>query len=118
MITSIAFTVYPVRDMARSRNFYEGVLGLTLSSNFEDVWVEYDLGDSTFAITTTDMGHTPGAKGAVVAFEVSDLDAFMNTLKEKQITFVVDIFPTPVCRMAVIEDPDGNHITIHKRHAG
>jgi len=86
MITSIAFTVYPVMDMARSRNFYEGVLGLTLSSNFEDVWVEYDLGDSTFAITTTEMGHTPGAKGAVVAFEVSDLDVFVNTLK-KTITF-------------------------------
>jgi len=23
---------------------------------------------------------------------------------------------TPVCRMAVITDPDGNKITIHKRH--
>lgn len=28
MITSIAFTVYPVTDMARSRSFYEKVLGL------------------------------------------------------------------------------------------
>jgi predicted enzyme related to lactoylglutathione lyase len=24
---------------------------------------------------------------------------------------------TPVCRMAVIADPDGNHLIIHKRHA-
>src|SRR3972149_8748430 len=118
MITSIAFTVYPVMDMARSRSFYEGFLGLTLSSNFQDVWVEYNLGDSTFAITTTEMGHTPGAKGAVVAFEVSDLDVFVNTLKEKSVAFVLDITPTSVCRMAVIEDPDGNHIAIHKRHAG
>ena len=117
MITSIAFTVYPVSNMARSRSFYEGVLGLTLSSNFQDVWVEYDLRDSTFAITTTEMGHTPGAKGAVVAFEVADLDAFVNSLKEKQVTFVLDTTATPVCRMAVIEDLDGNHIVIHKRHA-
>ena len=80
--------------------------------------MEYNLGDSTFALTTTEMGHTPGAKGAVVAFEVSDLDAFVNALKEKSVTFVVDAFTTPVCRMAVIEDPDGNHIVIHKRHAG
>ena len=116
MITSIAFTVYPVRDMALSRSFYEGVLGLTISSNFQDVWVEYDLGDSTFAITTTDMGHTPGAKGAVVGFETSDLDAFVNRLKEKSVKFVIDIFSTPVCRMAAIEDPDGNQIAIHKRH--
>lgn len=117
MIRSIAFTVYPVRDMARSRSFYEGVLGLTPAYSFMDEWVEYDLGDSTFAITTTDMGHTPGAKGAVVAFEVTDLDVFVNMLKEKPVTFVVDTFPTPVCRMAVIEDPDGNHLVIHKRTA-
>ncbi len=44
MITSIAFTVYPVTDMARSRGFYEGVLGLTISENYRDEWVEYDLG--------------------------------------------------------------------------
>jgi len=115
MITAIAFTVYPVADMPRSRNFYEKVLGLAVSSNFSDEWVEYDLGDSTFAITTTDMGHSPGAKGAVVAFEVADLERFVKTLKGKSATFVVDAFETPVCRMAVICDPDGNHITIHKR---
>jgi predicted enzyme related to lactoylglutathione lyase len=115
MITSIAFTVYPVADMARSRSFYEEVLGLKPGYNFEDEFVEYDLGDSTFAISTTDTGHPPGAKGAVVAFEVSDLDAFVKMLNEKSVTFVTDIFETPVCRMAVICDPDGNHITIHKR---
>ena len=117
MITSIAFTVYPVSNMERARAFYEHVLGLHASYHYKDVWVEYDLGDSTFATTTTDMGHTPGAKGAVVAFEVSDLDAFIHKMKERAVTFVTEAFDTPVCRMAVIEDPDGNHITIHKRHA-
>ncbi len=115
MITSIAFTVYPVNDMARSKSFYEKVLGLRVGYTFGDEWVEYDLGDSTFAITTTDMGHIPGAKGAVVAFEVTDLDGFVRRLKEKSVTFIADVFETPVCRMAVICDPDGNHITIHKR---
>lgn len=117
MITSIAFTVYPVSEMARARAFYEHVLGLHPSSHYRDVWVEYDLGDSTFAITTTDMGHTPGATGAVVAFEVSDLDGFIHKMKERAVSFVTEVFDTPVCRMAVIEDPDGNHITIHKRNA-
>jgi predicted enzyme related to lactoylglutathione lyase len=117
MITSMAFTVYPVSDMMRARAFYEHVLGLHVTHNFKNAWVEYDLGDSTFAITTTDMGHTPGAKGAVVGFEVSDLDAFVHKMKERAVPFVVEAFDTPVCRMAVIEDPDSNHITIHKRHA-
>ena len=78
MITSIAFTVYPVSHMEQARAFYEHVLGLHVSYNYRDVWVEYDLGSSTFAITTTAMGHTPGAKGAVVAFEVSDLEMIVS----------------------------------------
>jgi predicted enzyme related to lactoylglutathione lyase len=78
--------------------------------------VEYDLGGSTFAITTTEMGYTPGARGAEVGFEVSDLDAFVHKMKERAVSFVTEAFDTPICRMAVIENPDGNHITIHKRH--
>jgi predicted enzyme related to lactoylglutathione lyase len=116
MITSIAFIVYPVSKMERARSFYEHVLGLHMSYNYRDVWVEYDIGNSTFAITTTDMGHSPGAKGAVVAFEVSDLDAFVHKMKERAVSFVVETFETPVCRMAVIEDQDSNHITLHKRY--
>jgi predicted enzyme related to lactoylglutathione lyase len=116
MITSIAFTVYPVSNMERARAFYEHVLGLHVSSNYRDIWIEYDLGGATFAISTEEMGHTPGAKGAVVAFEVSDLDAFVHKMKERAVCFVTEAFDTPVCRMAVIEDQDGNHITIHQRH--
>ena len=117
MITAMAFTVYPVSNMERGRAFYEHVLGLQVSYNYRDVWVEYDVGDTTFAITTTEMGHMPGAKGAVVAFEVSDIEAFVQRMKERAVSFVTEIFETPVCRMAMIEDPDGNHIAIHKRHA-
>lgn len=117
MITAIAFTVYPVSNMERARAFYEHVLGLHVSSHYKDAWVEYDIGALTFAITTTDMGHTPGAKGAVIAFEVSDFDAFIHKLKDRAVVFVAEPFDTPVCRMAVIEDQDGNHITIHQRHS-
>jgi predicted enzyme related to lactoylglutathione lyase len=115
MITSIAFTVYPVSDMARSRAFYEQALGLKPGALASDRWMEYELGDGTFALTTVEMGHQPGSKGAVVAFEVDDLDASVEALKAKGVPFVMDILDTPVCRMAVIEDPDGNHVTIHKR---
>ncbi len=117
MITAIAFTAYPVSTMERARAFYEHGLGLPVSYNYQDVWVEYEVGGSTFAITTTDMGRTPGAKGAIAAFEVSDFDAFIHKLKDRAVSFVTEAFDTPICRMAVIEDQDGNHITIHKRHA-
>lgn len=63
MITSIAFTVYPVSNRERARAFYEHVLSLHVSCHYQNVWVEYEVGGSTFAITTTEMGHTPGANG-------------------------------------------------------
>ena len=52
-----------------------------------------------------------------MAFQVSGFDAFVHTMKARAVSFVTEAFDTPVCRMAVIEDPDHNHITIHKRHA-
>lgn len=114
-ISSIAFIVYPVSHMERARSFYEGSLGLRPGNIVGNSWCEYEVGSGTFAITTTDMGHKPGAKGAVVGFEVDDLDAFVAFLK-KGVPFVVDVMATPVCRMAVIEDPDRNHVTIHRRN--
>ena len=116
MIRSIAFTVYPIRDIGAARSFYEDKLGLKLTHNFGDRWLEYELGDGTFALTTADMGHVPGAKGAVVAFEVDDLDSTVAELKARSVPFVAEPFATPVCRMAVVADPDGNHVTLHRRN--
>jgi predicted enzyme related to lactoylglutathione lyase len=117
MITAVAFTVYPVRDVANARKFYESALGLKLTHNFRDEWLEYDLGDTTFAISSMDRDHQPGLKGAVVAFEAEDFDAFIKRLKAAGATFIHDTFETPVCRMAVVADPEGNHVIIHQRHA-
>jgi predicted enzyme related to lactoylglutathione lyase len=114
-IQSVAFFCYPVKDMTRARHFYEAVLGLSLESDFGGEWLEYDLAGTTFAITTTDMGHQPGAKGAVAAFEVDDLDDFVHRLKAHQVRLVLEITETPVCRMAVVSDPDGNDLVIHQR---
>jgi predicted enzyme related to lactoylglutathione lyase len=117
MIKSIAFTVYPVTDMTRARKFYEGNLGLKLETDFQGFWVEYDVAGGTFAITSVDIGRKPGAPGALVAFEVDDLDAEVKRLKALGVSFVTEIMKTPVCRMAAIADPDGNHVTLHQRKA-
>jgi predicted enzyme related to lactoylglutathione lyase len=115
MITSIAFTVYPVSDVARARHFYESVLGLKLDHDFSGKWVEYDIAGQTFAITNMMDGHLPGSKGADIAFEVDDFDQTIASLKQQNVKFIEDVFETPVCRMAVVADPDGNSIVIHKR---
>jgi catechol 2,3-dioxygenase-like lactoylglutathione lyase family enzyme len=120
-INEIAFTCYPVTDMGRARDFYENVLGLkpTLVHESEDgstAWTEYDIGAGTFSIGKWG-DWLPAAGGASVAFEVDDFDAAVQTLKERGVPFKMEPFPTPVCRMAFILDPDGSAICIDKRHA-
>jgi predicted enzyme related to lactoylglutathione lyase len=113
MITKkIAFTAYPVTDMKRARAFYEGELGLKLSTKPHDVWIEYDPPGGCFALTNTLKPSTSG--GALIAFEVDDVDALTAHLRTRGVTVKSEPFSSPVCRMAVIADPDGNSVLLHQ----
>lgn len=117
MLKKIAFTMYPVIDLNRARNFYEKTLGLSVGKiSAGGSWVEYDLpGGGCFAITTLAEGVRPSSNaGGSVAFEVEDLDALVTKLKTDGIKFKLDIFTSPVCRMAVILDSEGNAVTLHQ----
>ncbi|RBP45291.1 putative enzyme related to lactoylglutathione lyase [Roseimicrobium gellanilyticum] len=120
-VTEFAFTGYPVTDMARSRAFYEGVLNLTPASVFDHdgkSWVEYEVGPHVLALSNMAPDWKPGTEGGGVALEVEDFDAAIKWLKEKNVTFFFDVAESPVCHMALISDPDGNSICIHKRKPG
>lgn len=117
MIKEIAFSFYPVTDMARARAFYEGSLGLKVAMNYDELWVEYDVAGATLAISTMMQGHQPGARGAGVALEVGDFDAAVAALRAQGVKFVLEPMDTPVCRMAAIADPDDNALAIHQRKA-
>jgi predicted enzyme related to lactoylglutathione lyase len=56
---------------------------------------------------------TRGSGGASIALEVEDLDGAMAQLKAKGVTFKSDVIPSPVCRMAIIEDSEGNSVLLH-----
>jgi predicted enzyme related to lactoylglutathione lyase len=116
--TKVAFTGIPVTDMRRARAFYEGVLGLKLSGEYaEGVWVEYELGADTVAIANVGDQWKPSPDGTSVAIEVEDFDAAIKSLKEKNARFAAENIESPVCWMAVVQDPDGNKIIIHKLKA-
>ena len=118
LIKHVAFFAYPVSDIPRARSFYEGVLGLRLAQNFRDEWLEYDVAGTTFALTTMVPDRTPGAHGGFLALEVDDLDSWATHLKAKGTPFLLDLTDTPVCRMLVVADPDGNGVTLHARKPG
>ena len=111
----IAFTGIPVTDMKRARAFYEGVLGLNISGEFgEGVWIGYDIGPDTLAIGSMGDQWKPSENGTSVAIEVEDFDSAIQSLKQANARFAAEGIESAVCRMAVVHDPDGNKIIIHK----
>jgi predicted enzyme related to lactoylglutathione lyase len=116
MITEIAFTGTPVTDIKRARQFYEGVLGLKPAmESAGGLWVEYEIGQGTFGIGCYGDVWKPSEQGTCIAFEVDDLDGELARLKSRGVKFSMQATDTPVCRFAIIYDPDGNKILIHKR---
>ena len=116
-ITELAFTCYPVTDLRRARAFYEGLLGLKPTRVFGDdtkAWIEYDLGPNTLAIGNLVPDWQPGRTGGCVGLEVEDFDAALRELRDGGAS-VQGPIQTPVCRLAVVADPDGNTLLIHRR---
>jgi predicted enzyme related to lactoylglutathione lyase len=117
-VIEIAFTGYPVTDLKRARQFYEGLLGLPVARSFGDeasAWIEYDIGPGTLAVSNMASDWKPSPGGGTVGLEVDDFDAAIERLKTAGVPFISGPFDTPVCRMAVVSDPDGNSVTIHRR---
>src|SRR5258708_31653619 len=79
-------------------------------------WIEYHLWDNCFAITTM-MGDEvkPSEDGGKIALEVTDVDSFVETLRKKGTRIKLEPVSTPICRMAVLLDPEGNAPPTHKR---
>jgi predicted enzyme related to lactoylglutathione lyase len=121
-VIEIAFTCYPVTDMARARNFYEGVLGLKPTMIVGEPggmqWTEYDIGSGTLSLGSGVPDWNPTSQGCSVTLEVEDFDEAIAHLKANNVKFKIEPFPTPVCQMAFILDPDGSTVGIHKRKAG
>jgi catechol 2,3-dioxygenase-like lactoylglutathione lyase family enzyme len=121
MFKKVAFTMFPVRDPQRARAFYQDTLGFKLGSHSKDgVWTEYDMpGGGCLALfcnpqrKASDDAPAAGG-GASIAFEVEDLDALNVRLKQAGVTYQQDMIPSPVCRMSIISDTEGNSIILHE----
>jgi predicted enzyme related to lactoylglutathione lyase len=121
MFKKVAFTMYPIRDVPRARAFYEETLGLKAGSSGnqgDQYWIEYDLPDGGCLALTNFIPDTPSdSAGGTIALEVEDLDRLMTDLKAKGVTFRGEIIHSPVCRMAVCLDSEGNSILLHQLKA-
>ena len=117
MLKKVAFTMFPVKDTRRARAFYEDRLRLRVGSHSDNgVWTEYDLpgGGCLALFNHPDPKSAEAPGGASIAFEVEDLDLLVSRLRSEGVKFKVDDVRSPVCRMAVMQDTEGNTIILHK----
>jgi predicted enzyme related to lactoylglutathione lyase len=114
-IRAIGFVGIPVTDLERAREFYEGVLGLKVSDEMMGgKWIEYSLGDDTLAVANVGEQWMPSDQGTGAALEVENFEEAIKQLKDRRIPFAAEPFETPCCHMAIVQDPDGNKLIVHK----
>lgn len=115
MIMELSFVAYYVRDVPRARKFYGEVLGLRPGEWFNDAWIEFDLGNTTFALDGTgeELGIAPGTSTGA-AFETDDIHAMRQRLVDAGAQ-VTEVYEFPPCWAFFANDPEGNRFTIHQR---
>jgi predicted enzyme related to lactoylglutathione lyase len=114
MFEKVAFTMLPVRDMKRARAFYEKTLGLAVGSHSSNgIWTEYDLPRGGCVALFATQSAEPGGGGSL-AFEVADLDALIAQLDAKGLYFEARMVHSPVCRMSILKDTEGNSLILHE----
>lgn len=113
------------RDLARSRAFYEGVVGLTFTG--ENPFAHtYDAAGTTLRVTLAET-HTPPAY-TVLGWRVDDLAAAMAPLRAAGVIFARyegfeqdedGVWTAPSgSRFAWFADPDGNELSLEESPAG
>jgi predicted enzyme related to lactoylglutathione lyase len=117
MIKDIAFTVYPAKDVAGLRKWYEDKLGLKFSGPYEEDGVEkYNeakVGGGYFSVMTHEWSQRDPGSASGIVFEVDDIDDTIGSLRGKGIE-VEDPYATPVCRITSFNDAEGNKVSLHQ----
>lgn len=117
-IRAVDFVSYQVSDLDRAIGFYRDTLGVPLDYVFENFWAELSAGQVTIALTTPQQGQQVQPGGAAVALAVEDVAAAVAELRDEGVPILLEPQETPVCHFAMISDPDGNPLWLHRRKDG
>ncbi|HZY96470.1 MAG TPA: VOC family protein [Candidatus Cybelea sp.] len=107
---------YMVKDAQRAIAFYRDVLGLEPVRVYpDDRGAEYEFPDgTTFGLWGGGGRVMPFQPSNGILFAVDDFDKAISAVKERGITILMEN-ETPICRMAMINDTEGNVVTLHQR---
>ena len=79
--------------------------------------MEFDVGVSILALSSIMAGAQPGAKGGAVTLDTEACDEVVAHLEAHGASFALEPIDSGACRFARFEDPDGNHLVLHRKHA-
>lgn len=112
MIKRIWDLTLTVKDLKKSIEFYQDVLGLTKKYEFGD-YTGFDCGGVEIGLKTWGELEAPRAGEPCIDFLVDDVDAFAAELKAKGVKFSKEPKDTIWgSRIAVFTDPDGNTLQL------
>jgi lactoylglutathione lyase len=101
-----------VSNMEKSTRFYRDTLGIPIKTKSKD-WTEFFNKDTVLALhPARKKNKIKTASSMLVGFEVSDLDATVKNLKEKNVRFFKKPKQEPFGKHAIIQDPDGHLVSI------
>jgi predicted enzyme related to lactoylglutathione lyase len=115
-ITGMDLSGYMVNDAARAIAFYRDVLGLEPVLVYpENRGAEYELPDgSTFGLWGGGGRVMPFQPSNGILFAVDDLATAVAAVKARGIPVLMER-DTAFCSMAMINDTEGNMVTLHQR---
>jgi predicted enzyme related to lactoylglutathione lyase len=117
-ITGIDLSGYMTTDYDRSMKFYGEVLGMTPTTVYPGgVGAEFELADGTTFGLWNPGDTMPFRPASGLLFAVEDLDAAKAALTAHGVPITME-HESPICFMAMCDDPDGNAVVLHKRKPG
>ncbi len=116
----IDYVLFVVSDMHNAIQFYRDVLGLSFERLIlEDTWAEFDLNPGSLVLNGPGEGFTDGVPGyGCVALAANSVEAAVDDLERKGGSVWWPLEGTPVCRLAIVKDPDGNRVILHRSKDG
>ncbi|MBI2760063.1 MAG: VOC family protein [Chloroflexi bacterium] len=108
---------YVTKDMDRAVAFYRDALGLPIKFQDGAKWAQFDAGGVNFSISSPEEAAGEAA-GAVVIFEVDDIDASRTALEQAGASVLDTRDMGSHGRSLTFKDPDGNLVQLFQRASG
>lgn len=107
-------TMYYVKDMAKSVDYYKTTLGL--KARFESPeWTEFDVNGAGLCLHSIEPGTKAFHEQGVLIIDVKGLTAMVADLKKKGVEFVGEIKEVhPGAHSVGFRDPSGNILSFYE----